>query len=104
MMEIHEGIPKTQVQQDDLTLWKELQAGSDKAFSLLYQRYFFTLYDYGITISQERDVVKLCIKELFVYLWNHNEYLPDINDVSAYLHQSIKRRLVAIGDLKVTEK
>ncbi|OIN56640.1 RNA polymerase sigma factor [Arsenicibacter rosenii] len=80
--------------QADALLWKDLQAGSEKAYALLYRRYFGLLYHYGLHLNNDEDVVKDCIQDLFLYLWNHRETLTDVTFVKPYLVRALKGRLL----------
>ncbi len=82
--------------QADALLWQEMQAGSERAYALLYRRYFSLLYRYGLHLNTDEDVVKDCIQDLFLYLWNHHDTLTGVTFVKPYLLRALKSRLLNV--------
>ncbi|UZD22618.1 sigma-70 family RNA polymerase sigma factor [Algoriphagus halophytocola] len=91
---------------DDLALWRSLAKGNNLGFSSLYQRYANRLFNYGMHICYNRELVKDCIQELFTWIWNKRDELTDVNSVKYYLFKSFRNILVkAINkDRKFTEE
>lgn len=79
---------------DDKTLWRSLAKGNNLAFSSLYNRYANLLFNYGMNICYDREVVKDCIQELFTWLWTKRNSLTDVNSVKYYLFKSFRNILV----------
>jgi RNA polymerase sigma factor (sigma-70 family) len=77
----------------DYQLWKEFRAGDLAAYSLIYRKYFFILFNYGKKISPNHELVKDCIQDLFVKIWNNRENLSDTTSIRYYLLTSLKRKL-----------
>jgi RNA polymerase sigma factor (sigma-70 family) len=77
----------------DYQLWKEFRAGDLAAYSLIYRKYFFILFNYGKKISPNHELVKDCIQDLFVKIWNNRENLNDTTSIRYYLLTSLKRKL-----------
>lgn len=78
---------------NDEQLWQVFKNGSRAALAYLYQLYFFKLYNYGIKICQDEDLVKDSIQELFVYLWKKKENLSENNAIKLYLYKSLRRSI-----------
>lgn len=78
---------------DDLTLWRSIRNGNDLAFSSLYNRYANLLFNYGMHVSSNRELVKDCIQELFTNIWNRKESLSEIESVKYYLLKSFRNQI-----------
>ena len=73
---------------EDVLLWDSLRKGNDIAFSTLYKKYVQSLFNYGMHIHPNRDLIKDCIQELFIKFWEKRESLGSIEKVSFYLFRS----------------
>lgn len=73
----------------DITLWEALQQGSQQAFATIYDRYFQRLYEYGIRLHPDEDLVKDAIQELFIKLWTNKDTLTSANPLP-YLLVSLR--------------
>ncbi|MBM3167914.1 MAG: sigma-70 family RNA polymerase sigma factor [Bacteroidetes bacterium] len=78
---------------EDVLLWDSLRKGNDIAFSTLYKKYVQSLFNYGMHIHPNRDLIKDCIQELFIKFWEKRESLGSIEKVSFYLFRSFKNLL-----------
>ena len=78
---------------EDVLLWDSLRKGNDIAFSSLYKKYVQSLFNYGMHIHPNRDLIKDCIQELFIKFWEKRESLGSIEKVSFYLFRSFKNLL-----------
>ena len=74
-------------------LWSQFKGGSQEAYSVLYQQYFFYLLDYGKKISPDRELVKDAIQDLFIELWNRRTHLSDTSSIRFYLSGALKFKL-----------
>ncbi|MCE7053338.1 sigma-70 family RNA polymerase sigma factor [Algoriphagus sp. AGSA1] len=79
---------------DDQALWISLYKGNNLAFSTLYNRYANSLFNYGMHICYNRDLVKDCIQELFTWLWKKRTSLPGVVSVKFYLFKSFRNILI----------
>ncbi|MFD3002386.1 RNA polymerase sigma factor [Pontibacter toksunensis] len=80
--------------QGDQQLWDDFRNGCEVSYALIYQSYFYSLYSYGSKICSEREVVKDCIQDLFIYIWKNREKLTTTTSIKYYLYKSLKRRLI----------
>lgn len=78
---------------EDVLLWDSLRKGNDIAFSTLYKKYVQSLFNYGMHIHPNRDLIKDCIQELFIKFWEKRESLGSIEKVNFYLFRSFKNLL-----------
>jgi len=77
----------------EIELWRQFKAGDESAYVFIYQKYFRILYRYGIKISNDPEMVKDCIQDLFIDLWNNKKKLSDTDSIIFYLWASLKRRI-----------
>jgi RNA polymerase sigma factor (sigma-70 family) len=79
---------------DDLSLWKAFRSGNEKALIIIFDRFTRPLFNYGYKILGERDLVKDCIQELFIEIWQKRERLGDTDSIKLYLYKSLRRKLL----------
>ena len=79
---------------NEIELWDELRGGSHEAFSKLYQMFINSLYSYSVGITNDKDLIKDCLHDLFVELWKNHSNLGPTTSVKFYLMASIKRKLI----------
>jgi len=82
------------VQPDEKVLWQSMRKGNDLAFSSLYTKFADSLFNYGMHICYNRDLVLDCIQELFTELWNKRDSLSQVESVTPYLFKSLRNLLV----------
>lgn len=78
-------------EEDPDMLWSELQMGNKEAISKLFCLFYSNLYNYGYNIIPRRELVRDCIQELFLTLWNKREGINEPHSVKAYLISSFRR-------------
>lgn len=83
---------------DDCLLWSQLRAGDEEAFSLLFEKYFALLFNYGKTLTFKSEIVKDCVQDVFVDLWNYRSNLGEARVVKAYLLSSVRKRIVKLHE------
>lgn len=79
---------------DEYQLWTAFKGGDIEAYSVIYQQYFFLLYNYGKKISSNHELVKDCIQDLFVKIWNNRENLNQTTSIRYYLLTSLRNKLI----------
>lgn len=79
---------------DDEQLWNKLKAGNISAFEFIYQSYVQSLYDYGMHIHADSDLVKDAIQELFIHIWQRKENLGLVKNIQNYLLVSLRRNVI----------
>ncbi|WP_128546364.1 RNA polymerase sigma factor [Larkinella soli] len=75
-------------------LWQAFRLGDRKAFAALLDQYYALLLRYGLRLCPDRDLVKDCLHDLFVDLWNQRERLDAVRSIRAYLLISFRRKLL----------
>ncbi|MDJ1506621.1 sigma-70 family RNA polymerase sigma factor [Xanthocytophaga agilis] len=76
--------------QEKIPGWVAFKEGSTEAFSALYFQYFKSLYEYGMRLCQDEDLVKDCIHDLFIKLWSNKSNLGNVSNIKSYLLVSLR--------------
>lgn len=74
-------------------LWNSFRAGNEASFSRIYEGFADDLYSYGCRINSDKELVKDCIQDLFVKLWNTSDRLGPTTSIKYYLFRSLRRSL-----------
>ena len=72
----------------------EFFAGDNHAFSELYDLYVHILYNYGIKLTQDQELLKDCIHDVFTKVYTKRNENHTINNLNSYLIISLKNRLL----------
>ncbi|RMD64903.1 sigma-70 family RNA polymerase sigma factor [Candidatus Parcubacteria bacterium] len=83
---------------DDRRLWENLRQGDSRALEQLFQTHYTALFDYGLKLAGQSELVKDAIQDLFIYLWEKRTTLANAASVRAYLLISFRRRLLSAID------
>ena len=71
----------------------EFCAGNDYAFAQLYDLYIQMLFNYGMKITQDQELLKDCIHDVFMKVYSKRGEKNSINNLGSYLLISLKNRL-----------
>jgi RNA polymerase sigma-70 factor (ECF subfamily) len=77
----------------DQELWIKFVSGENDAFETIYKKYFPDLFKYGCYFSDDDDLVKDCIQDLFINLYNYRLKLKLTDKIRPYLIASFKRNI-----------
>ncbi|MCL6265168.1 RNA polymerase sigma factor [Flagellimonas myxillae] len=80
---------------EDSQLWSEFQSGNEAAYASIYRNNVFVLYNYGLKIVNDKNLVKDCIQDLFVELWDSKHRLGKVKSIKSYLFKSLRRKLIS---------
>ncbi|MEM9671081.1 MAG: RNA polymerase sigma factor [Cyclobacteriaceae bacterium] len=76
-------------------VWERLRIGDKEALKVLYENYAQLLFNYGRHISNDPELVRDCIQDLFITLWNSHLQLKPTTSVRFYLYRSLRRKIIA---------
>ncbi|MBR1688808.1 MAG: sigma-70 family RNA polymerase sigma factor [Prevotella sp.] len=68
--------------------------GDDQAFAQLYDLYAQMLFNYGVKLTQDQELLKDCIHDVFVKVYTKRNERGSINNLGSYLIISLKNRLL----------
>ena len=75
------------------TLLASFQAGNMAAFSQLYDLHVRILFNYGLKLTLDKELLKDCIHDIFVKLYVKKDELGTIDNLKSYLFISLKNKL-----------
>jgi len=79
---------------DEVQVWDLFRSGDEKAFATLYQFFVQPLYAYSLGVTNDKELIKDCLHDLFVELWKNHATLGPTTSVKFYLMASIKRKII----------
>ncbi|TCC98522.1 sigma-70 family RNA polymerase sigma factor [Pedobacter hiemivivus] len=71
-----------------------LKKGHTKALELLYKEYWEILYNDALIRTQNEDVAKDIVQEIFISIWEKRENLNVKESISGYLRQAVKYKVI----------
>lgn len=78
---------------NDLLHWKDMICGDEAAFSLLFKKYYNSLYNFGKLYTTDSTLISDSIQDLFMDFWEKRRKLsPDVN-VKAYVYGAYRNKL-----------
>ncbi|WPP50729.1 RNA polymerase sigma factor [Catalinimonas niigatensis] len=78
----------------DDQLWGELQSGNTEAFEYIYEKNVQGLFDYGMHLHPDSDLIKDVIQELFIHIWQRRDSLSNVKNIRNYLMVSFRRSVI----------
>jgi len=75
---------------DDSLLWQAFKGGNEQAFQQIYSSTFHNLFEYGLRILPDSEMVKDSIHDLFVKIWNNRSNLAEVQKIKPYLLVSLR--------------
>lgn len=74
--------------------WKQFISGNDESYCWIYTTYVRKLYQYGLCFTSDTELVKDCMQDIFVYLYNSKDKLGFCDNIKFYLFASFKNNLI----------
>src|SRR5688500_6200565 len=65
----------------DQLLWDAFKKGDERAFIRIYNSYSRLLYHYGCKFTQDKEMVRDCLQDFFLYLRNNKMGFGDISSI-----------------------
>ena len=75
---------------ESYNLWQSFKEGSREAFQQIYDANFEALFEYGLRLSRDKELIKDAVHDLFVKIYNNRINLGDVNNIRAYLFISLR--------------
>ncbi|MDR2283728.1 MAG: RNA polymerase sigma-70 factor [Sphingobacterium sp.] len=91
--------------EEEQILLTRVSVGDEKAFLMLYDKYWERLFVYAVNIVKDRNEAEDVVQEVFTKLWRVRESLLSVRNLNAYLititrNQALKNIL---GSKRMTE-
>lgn len=80
-------------EEKDIDLWNRCLQGDSTAFEILYKRFYPLLYNYGMKLISDADLVKDTIQNLFVKLIQNHRKLSPTTYVKSYVVRAFRNKL-----------
>jgi RNA polymerase sigma factor (sigma-70 family) len=74
-------------------LWDSVRCGDRNAYALIYEMYGRQLFSYGSYFTDDDELVKDCIQEIFIRIYN-NHKLGETNNIRFYLYRALRNELI----------
>ncbi len=74
-------------------LWTRFKADDEQAFDQLVQARYRVLFNYGTRFTKDRDLIKDCLQDLFLELWNRRAVIVETPYVTIYLIKAFRNNL-----------
>ena len=77
----------------DIALWESIMAGDEAAFAKFITKHSKPLFNYGYRLCDDRDLLKDCIQDIFVEIWNRRHKITGSDKLKWYLFKSLRNHI-----------
>jgi RNA polymerase sigma-70 factor (ECF subfamily) len=88
----------------DKGLWNAFKSSDEAAFIQIYTQYANVLYNYGCQFSPDKEMVKDCLQDFFIYLRKNRAGFGETSSIKLYLFKAFKRRVIDYQKKHNTER
>src|SRR5690554_3589160 len=78
----------------DSELWDAFRNGDEGAFIQIYNQYANILFNYGCQFTPDREMIKDCLHDFFIYLRKNRSGFGHTSFIKMYLLKAFRRRVV----------
>jgi len=78
----------------DALYWNRLKNGDSQALGFLYEKYVDKLFIAAMHITEDRELAKDCVQEVFTEIWHYRHTISDIQYSQSYLTQVLRSILL----------
>jgi RNA polymerase sigma factor (sigma-70 family) len=78
---------------DDHVLWNQIRVGDMAGLEGLYTKYVRELFRLGMSIKGDRSLVKDCIQEVFLTVWQYRDSVKATDNARLYLFKCLSNRI-----------
>jgi RNA polymerase sigma factor (sigma-70 family) len=78
---------------DEQKLWRLFLAGDEQALSTIFRTYHDDLFNYGMKLAGNTEIVKDSIQEMFLKLWRNRQSLSETSNIKPYLFKALRRHI-----------
>lgn len=78
---------------DEAMLWDKFKSGDKEAYAFIYENYSDILYQYGMQLTNNCDLVEDAIQDLFVCIWRTKTNLCAVKSIKFYLITCLRREV-----------
>ena len=77
-------------------LWQRFKVGDERALGELARVHYPSLYNYGLRLTTDSELVWDTIQDLFLEIWDHRETIGNAVFVKTYLLKALRYKLLKI--------
>lgn len=88
----------------DKELISRLTLHDEKAFELLFKRYYSSLCNFAAKFVKDRDLAEDIVQDIFYKLWRNPHHLNSNQNIASYLYRAVQNQGLNILDRKRVEK
>ncbi|HTL07181.1 MAG TPA: sigma-70 family RNA polymerase sigma factor [Chitinophagaceae bacterium] len=85
---------KENASQQELELLQRIMQDDEQALGLLMRKYYSDLYNYAARFTQDEALIKDCIQEVFISLWQRRQTIGIILSPKFYFLRAIKNKVL----------
>ena len=89
--------------QNENELLEALRSGDEQAFSLIFKKYWYHLYNIALSKVRSHEIAEEIVQSLFVNLWEKRSTLL-ITNLSHYLNVSLKNKCIDFARRNITKE
>ncbi|TMU56104.1 RNA polymerase sigma factor [Flagellimonas algicola] len=78
---------------DQGNLWSKFKAGDKSAFESVYNLCIDDMYAYGLKLDTDRELVKDCIQEVFIDIYEHRNAIAEPQNIKFYILKALKHSI-----------
>ena len=78
----------------DSEVWSLFKKSNINALDFIYKKFYNELYHYGMYFTNDDNIVKDGIQNIFSYIYEKREKLGDTNNIKYYLFLCLKREIL----------
>lgn len=82
---------------------KNLKPEINQLHGAAFRSHFDSLYNYGLRITKDGELVKDCIQELFFRMWKNNIDFTSVSNQKPYLLKGLRRQILNVLELKYNQ-
>ncbi|SEA15510.1 RNA polymerase sigma factor, sigma-70 family [Chitinophaga terrae (ex Kim and Jung 2007)] len=86
--------------QDERDIWDAFRSGDESSLQVIFDKYYFPLFNYGHRFSADNHLIEDALQELFVKLWKNRDSIKETGSVKNYLYKSFRRVLLRLLDAR----
>ena len=75
------------------SLWNAFRAGDEQAFATIFVEQYDALYNYGMKLVNDEELVRDSMQELFQKLWERRASLEAVEVIKPYLFKVLRNRI-----------
>lgn len=75
-------------------IWNRFREGDRSAYSEIYEEFIDVLFAYGSKITNDRELLKDCIQDVFINLYRYNLNLNHPEYLEFYLFRSLRNEII----------